>query len=125
MAKEETQSKAAAVDRAPGLAGGTRLGSAFSFNGTLEGHEDAVIEGRFQGKIVLPSGSLTIARGAKVEADVQVRSLIVQGELTGGVAADERVVISETARMDGDIRTARISISNGARFKGTVKIEKG
>ncbi len=125
MANEETQSNAAAVDRASGRAGGTRLGSAFSFNGTLEGHDDAVIEGRFQGKIILPSGSLTIARGAKVEADVQVRSLTVQGELTGGVAAGERVVISETARVDGDIRTARISISNGARFKGMVKIEKG
>jgi cytoskeletal protein CcmA (bactofilin family) len=125
MAKEETQTKPGSVDHSAFRPGATRIGAAFSFNGTLEGRDDAIIEGRFQGKIILPSSSLTIARGAKVEADIQVRSLILQGELTGAVTAAERVAISETARMDGDIQTATISVSNGARFKGTIKIEKG
>jgi cytoskeletal protein CcmA (bactofilin family) len=124
MAKEDHQSNPASPDhsRHPGE---TRLGSTLSFTGSLEGHEDVVIEGRFQGKIILPSGSLTIARGAKVEAEVRVRSLTVHGELSGPVAAAERVMISETAQMRGDIQTAKISISNGARFKGGIKIEKG
>lgn len=124
MAKEEHQSKPAVPDHSH-RPGETRLGSTLSFTGSLEGHEDTVIEGRFQGKITLPSGSLTIARGAKVEAEVQVRSLIVHGELTGAVAAAEKVMISETAEMRGDIQTAKISISNGARFKGGIKIQKG
>jgi cytoskeletal protein CcmA (bactofilin family) len=102
----------------------TRLGSTVFVNGTLEGREDVVIDGRFQGKITLPSGSLTINREAKVEAEVRVRSLTLHGELIGTVAAAERALVSETGRMTGDIQTAKISVSNGARFKGTIKIEK-
>jgi cytoskeletal protein CcmA (bactofilin family) len=123
MASEETLSKPAA----PGHSihpGATKVGSTSFFNGSLEGHEDTVIDGRFQGKINLASSVLTVSRGAKVEADVQVRTLILSGELTGTVVAAERVMISETARMNGDIRTARISIANGAQFKGGIKIEK-
>lgn len=123
MANEETPSKPAAPGPPP-QPGATKLGSTSSFNGTLEGHEDTVIEGRFQGKIILPSSSLTISRGAKVEAEVKVRALTLNGELSGTVTAAERVLISETARMSGDIRTARISISSGAQFKGGIKIEK-
>jgi cytoskeletal protein CcmA (bactofilin family) len=124
MAKEETRSKPTVPDHLhPPQA--SRLGSTLSFNGSLEGQEDAVIEGRYKGKISLPSNSLTIGRGAKVEAEVRVRNLIVHGQLTGNVNASERALISETAQMSGDIQTAKISISNGARFKGGIKIEKG
>jgi cytoskeletal protein CcmA (bactofilin family) len=124
MANEQTPSKPAAPEQ-PTIQGLTKIGPSAFFNGSLESHEDTVIEGRFHGKITLPSGTLTIGRGAKVEADIHVRSLVLNGELTGTVVAADRVMISETARMSGDIRTAKISISNGAQFKGGIKIEKG
>jgi cytoskeletal protein CcmA (bactofilin family) len=120
MANEQVASKPQVPDRSAG----TKVGSTAFFNGTLEGHEDVVIDGRFQGKITLPSGALTISREAKVEAEVRVRSLTLHGELSGSAAAGERVVISETGRMIGDIQTGKISISNGAQFKGTIKIQK-
>lgn len=123
MNKEETPAKAPAPQQ-PTLHGLTKVGPASFFNGHLEGHEDVMIEGRYQGKISLPANVLTVGRGAKVEAEVRVRSLVLHGELSGTVAASERVMISETARMNGDIQTARISISNGAQFKGGIKIEK-
>jgi len=123
MVKDETTDKPPAPQQ-PTLHGVTKVGAASFFNGGMEGREDVVIEGRFQGKITLPANSLTIGRGAKVEAEVRVRNLVLHGELTGTVAASERVMISETARMNGDIQTARISISNGAQFKGGIKIEK-
>ena len=123
MTKDETTAKPSATQQ-PTLHGVTKVGPASFFNGSLEGHEDIVIEGRYQGKIILPANSLTVGRGAKVEAEVRVRSLILHGELNGTVAASERVMISETARMSGDIQTTRISIANGAQFKGGIKIEK-
>jgi cytoskeletal protein CcmA (bactofilin family) len=106
------------------LLGATKLGATSSFDGTLEGHEDTLIEGRFKGRIAIPSGSLTVGRGAKVEADVKVRVLNLLGELTGNVTAADRVIVTETARLNGDVRTPRISIANGAQFKGGIKIEK-
>ncbi|HVP90077.1 MAG TPA: polymer-forming cytoskeletal protein [Terriglobales bacterium] len=123
MADEATPSSPAGPGPSAQL-GATKLGPTSAFEGELEGHEDTVIEGRFKGRIVLPSSSLTVGRVAKVEADVKVRALTLLGELTGNVTAAERVVISETARMSGDVRTPRISIANGAQFKGGIKIEK-
>lgn len=109
----------------PGAAGGpTRLGPGAVVQGEISGGEDFVIEGRFQGKISLERNDLTIARGARVEAEIRVRNLTLHGELTGNVTAGERVVLAESARMKGDVTTARISITDGAQFRGSIKMEK-
>jgi cytoskeletal protein CcmA (bactofilin family) len=104
--------------------GVTRLGSTIVLNGEIEAHEDMLVEGRVQGKITLPSGTLTVAKGARVEADVRVRALVLHGELKGTVRAAEKAVISETAEMNGDVITPRITIANGARFSGGIRMKE-
>ncbi|OGD18059.1 MAG: hypothetical protein A2V76_03880 [Candidatus Aminicenantes bacterium RBG_16_63_14] len=106
---------------APGV---TRLGPTIILNGEMEAHEDVLIEGRFQGKITLPPGTLTVARGAHVEAEVRVRTLVLHGELKGTVRAGEKAVISETAEMNGDVITPKITIANGARFTGGIRMKE-
>jgi cytoskeletal protein CcmA (bactofilin family) len=108
----------------PNSPGITRLGSTVVLSGDVEAHEDMLIEGRFQGKITLPSGTLTIAKGAKVEADIRVRALVLHGELKGTVRAGERVLVSETAGMTGDVITPKITIANGARFSGGIRMKE-
>lgn len=104
--------------------GVTRLGSTIVLNGEVEAHEDMLVEGRVQGKITLPSGTLTVAKGARVEADVRVRALVLHGELKGTVRAAEQAVISETAEMHGDVITPRITIAHGARFAGGIRMKE-
>ena len=108
----------------PLAAGVTRLGSTAVLTGDIEAHEDMLIEGRVNGKIIIPSGTLTIAKGAKVEAEVRVRALVLHGELKGTVRAGERTVISETAEMNGDVITPKITIANGARFSGGIRMKE-
>ena len=108
----------------PPFPGVTRLGSTIVLNGDVEAHEDMLVEGRVQGKITLPSGTLTVAKGASVEADVRVRALVLHGELKGTVRAAEKAVISETAEMNGDVITPRITIANGARFSGGIRMKE-
>jgi cytoskeletal protein CcmA (bactofilin family) len=108
----------------PLASGVTRLGSTTVLTGDIEAHEDMVIEGRLNGKITLPSGTLTVAKGAKVEAEIRVRALVLNGELKGTVRAGERAVISETAEMNGDIITPKITVANGARFSGSIKMKE-
>jgi cytoskeletal protein CcmA (bactofilin family) len=100
------------------------LGSTAVLTGDIEAHEDMLIEGRVHGKIIIPSGTLTIAKGAKVEAEVRVRALVLHGELKGTVRAGERTVISETAEMNGDVITPKITIANGARFSGGIRMKE-
>jgi cytoskeletal protein CcmA (bactofilin family) len=108
----------------PSAAGVTRLGSTVVINGEIEAHEDILVEGRVQGKITLPSGTLTVAKGGRVEAEVRVRALVLHGELKGTVRAGEKAVISETAAMNGDLITPKISIANGARFSGGIRMKE-
>ena len=105
---------------APGV---SRLGSTVVINGEIEAHEDMLVEGRVQGKITLPSGTLTVAKGARLEAEVRVRALVLHGTLKGTVRAGEKAVISETAEMNGDVITPKITIANGARFTGGIRMK--
>ena len=104
--------------------GATRLGSTLMVNGDIEAHEDVFVEGRVQGKITLPSGTLTVAKGARVEAEVRVRALVLHGELKGTVRAGEKAVIAETAVMTGDVITPKITIANGAQFSGGIRMKE-
>ena len=108
----------------PNSPGVTRLGSTVVLTGDIEAHEDLLVEGRIQGKITAPSGTLTVAKGAKVEAEVRVRALVLYGELKGTVRAAEKTVIAETAEMSGDVITPKITIANGARFSGGIRMKE-
>ena len=119
--EESGQAQNPSSDRAA-RPGTTRLGPSVAVQGEFEAHEDVLVEGRVKGKITIPSGTLTVAQGARVEAEVLVRKLVLHGELAGNVAAAERVQIFDTARMDGDIATPKITIADGARFKGGIRM---
>ena len=108
----------------PNSPGVTRLGSTVVLTGDIEAHEDMLVEGRVHGKITVPSGTLTIAKGAKVEAEIRVRALVLHGELKGTARAGERVLVSETADMTGDVITPKITIANGARFSGGIRMKE-
>jgi cytoskeletal protein CcmA (bactofilin family) len=124
MSQETTSPPPSVNPDRPSTGGVTRLGSTAVINGEIEAHEDMLVEGRVQGKITLASGTLTVAKGGRVEAEVRVRALVLHGELKGTVRAGEKALISETATMNGDVITPKISIANGARFSGGIRMKE-
>jgi cytoskeletal protein CcmA (bactofilin family) len=50
--------------------------------------------------------------------------VVVQGQLEGNIQARERVDLKGSANVVGDIVTRRISIEEGAHFKGSINIQK-
>jgi len=124
MTKDDVNpSTALGLDK-PLASGVTRLGPTAVLQGEIETHEDILVEGRVQGKVTVPSGTLTVAKGGRVEAEVRVRVLVLHGQLTGTVRAGEKALISETAEMNGDIITPKITIANGARFTGGIRMKE-
>ncbi|MBC7350050.1 MAG: polymer-forming cytoskeletal protein [Candidatus Aminicenantes bacterium] len=101
----------------------SRLGQTIVFDGNLSGHEDLEIQGNFTGQVDLALHDLTIQKTSRVKADIRAKNLFLYGQLEGKVQA-ERVVISDTGRFTGDIVACKISVQNGARFKGTIKISQ-
>jgi cytoskeletal protein CcmA (bactofilin family) len=91
--------------------------------GELTGSEDLFIDGTVDGKVTLTNSTLTVGPNAAVKADITARELVVRGRAEGKFTASERVQIWSTARVEGDIKTERLSIEDGAQVRG--KLEAG
>ena len=95
----------------------TILGGATSFTGDLTFSTSLRIEGRYSGRIV-SSGTLHIAPGARVEADIEVGSVVVAGTVVGNINASRRLEIQQSGRVVGNIRTPLLKVAEGVEFRG-------
>jgi cytoskeletal protein CcmA (bactofilin family) len=100
------------------------IGPSIFIKGELSGDEDLTIEGKVEGKIELKNHDLTIGSKGKIQAQVYANAITIKGDVTGNVFAKERVEISDTGRLTGDITSPRIVISDGAHFRGSVDMQK-
>lgn len=101
-----------------------RFGPSLFLKGELSGEEDLVIEGHFQGKIELGNHNILVGEGGNIEADIRVNNITIKGSVTGNIYASGKVFISEEGQLKGEINAPTISIMDGARFKGSVKMDK-
>ena len=97
----------------------TVIGVETRISGEIRGEEDLVIRGRVDGKIHL-SHALTVEKGAIVQADVDVRNLVISGTLVGNMVASESVRLLSTARVVGDLAAPRVIMDTGAAYRGRV-----
>ncbi len=100
----------------------SRIGPSLSFDGEVNGREDLVINGRFKGNINLENNSLFIASESSVQADIRVKNITIKGNVEGSIHATGKVFITKEGKMTGNISAYRISIMNGAKFKGSIKM---
>ena len=100
------------------------IGKSVVVKGELSGSEDLAVDGEVEGSISLRGQSLTVGPNGRVRANIEARNVILHGRVDGDVHATERVELRKTASLTGDISTARISIEDGAFFKGTIDIQK-
>src|SRR6202453_4685310 len=100
-----------------------RLGSSLHVKGEITGNEDLLIDGTVEGLVQLEDRKLTVGASAKVTADVIAREVVVYGNVKGNLRARDRIEIKKDGSV-GDLTTARISIEDGAYFKGSIEIDK-
>jgi cytoskeletal protein CcmA (bactofilin family) len=100
------------------------LGSSIEIKGKVTGDEDLQIDGKVEGSVVLNGQRLTVGRTGQLNSEVWAREVVVYGKLTGNVHASDRVEIKKDGSVTGDITTARISVEDGAYFKGRIEIER-
>ena len=100
----------------------TVIGAGITIEGEITTDEDVVVAGTVRGKLSAKE-AVTIEHGATVDADVVGSSLVVAGALTGNVTANERVDLQSGARVVGNVKAARVTIADGAQFKGHVEMD--
>jgi len=89
--------------------------------GDIRTHEELLIDGEVEGSVESHS-VLTVGANGKVRANIKAREVIVFGKVQGNVEVTEKIAIREQGSLVGDIKTAGISIDDGAYFKGCIDI---
>jgi cytoskeletal protein CcmA (bactofilin family) len=102
----------------------TLIGKSVVIKGELSCSEDLYIDGQVEGTIDPKGHRLTIGQNGRVKANVNASAVVVQGRLEGNIQASDRVDLKQSAVAEGDIVTRRISIEEGAQFKGSINIQR-
>ncbi len=100
------------------------IGKSLILKGELSGSESLYIDGKVEGAINLPGNRVTVGRNGQVAANIMAREVVVLGKVRGNIQASDRVDIRSEGSLTGDVTAARISIEDGAFFKGGIDIRK-
>jgi cytoskeletal protein CcmA (bactofilin family) len=102
----------------------TTIGTNVTIKGELSSDEDIVVEGRVSGTIVMRDATVTIGRGAQVDADVRGSQVRVLGTLNGSIAATTRIELTTTAAVTGNLTANQVVLEEGATFTGRIDMDK-
>lgn len=99
------------------------IGPSIQIEGTLRGQEDVSIEGEVTGTIHLQNNTLTVGAQGKIKADVYANTIYVEGSTEGDLFGSEQVIIRKSAKVRGNITSPRVSLEDGATFKGSIEMD--
>jgi len=88
----------------------TEIEGNLKFSGSFQ------IDGHFNGKID-SSAVLIIGENGKVESDIKIGVIIINGEVKGNIRAKERVEINPLGRVIGTITSPRLIVKDGAKLE--------
>lgn len=100
------------------------IGKSLVIKGEVTGSESLYIDGRVEGSINLAGNRVTVGRNGVVSANITAREIVVLGKVRGNLTASDRVDIRNEGSLTGDVVAQRISIEDGAFFKGGIDIRK-
>jgi len=109
---------------APAAGDQATVGKGLFIKGEISGSESLYIDGKVEGSINLPGNRVTVGRNGQVAANIVAREIVVLGKIRGNITASDRVDIRAEGSLSGDVAAARISIEDGAFFKGGIDIRK-
>jgi cytoskeletal protein CcmA (bactofilin family) len=100
------------------------IGKSVKVHGDIFAKEDLYVDGDVEGTIESLENKVTIGPNGRVQASIKAREVVILGQVQGDVETSDKVDIRKDAKLVGNITTARISIEDGALFKGSIDIRK-
>jgi cytoskeletal protein CcmA (bactofilin family) len=95
----------------------TIVGTSVKLKGNLKSDGDITIDGSINGEIKT-KGTVNVGPNANIIASVKAKDVNVAGTVQGNIQATDRLNITETGRVFGDICANILHISSGAVFSG-------
>lgn len=119
---EETKKPMAKIERESGDAAISLIAPGMNIVGDCETDGTIRIEGRVEGTI-RAGKSVVVGRSGEVVGDIVTQDAVVSGRVNGNIAADSRLELQSTCDIQGELRSRRVQLDEGARFNGQVHME--
>jgi cytoskeletal protein CcmA (bactofilin family) len=107
------------------------IGKGVVVKGDLTGSDPIFVDGHVEGVIHIPGQRVTVGKNGTVvgrtgngDPCISAGEIVILGTVTGDVAALDRVDIRADGSLTGNITTARLSIEDGAYFRGGIDIRR-
>ncbi len=99
------------------------IGPTIRIKGEVSGEENLLIEGKVDGSVSLRGKDLTVGSSGSVNANVSATVVKIDGEVKGDITGEEKVIISNTGKVQGNIVAPRVTLEDGAKFKGSIDMD--
>ncbi len=108
-AEQKTQSK-------------TIISKGCHIKGDVSGNDDMSVFGKIEGTITLKNNSVTIEKSAQINADVFAKIVNVNGNIKGNIESSEKIVITDSGNVTGNMSAPKVILKDGSYFKGNVSM---
>jgi cytoskeletal protein CcmA (bactofilin family) len=112
------------MDAIPSATTGTSknvLNSEVEIKGNLKFAGELTFEGKLEGEIQT-DGTLHLGDSAIIAGNINAKSVIVRGKVTGNINAKEKIEIKTKTELFGDIRAAKLTVEEGVTFVGKTEV---
>lgn len=97
------------------------VGRTIHIKGDVTAAEPLTIAGHVDGTIDVKGHPLTVTPEGCVTATVTAETIVIGGTVTGALLAGTRIVVRETATVEGDLTAPSITLADGATVNGRVE----
>ncbi len=96
------------------------IGRSISIKGEVLSQEPLTIAGHVDGSVEAAGHVLTIAEGGRATATLLADTIVVGGAVQGSLCANDKIVVSETAVIEGDLTAPGVRVADGAQVQGRI-----
>ena len=110
------------VDQSPPQA---VIGAGVKMQGQIISRENIIVDGLIEGSITAEDNQVLVSDSGAVKGNIHASIILVEGSVIGDISASQSVVISASGNMIGKIESPRVTLQDGAKFKGSIEMDPG
>ncbi len=94
------------------------IGSGTVITGDVFSKGDIRVDGTLKGSVIT-EGKVVLGREGCIEGDIECRDADISGTIKAKITVSQLLSLKNTAKLNGDIITNKLSIEPGAEFTGS------
>jgi cytoskeletal protein CcmA (bactofilin family) len=99
------------------------IGAGVKMQGQIVSREDIVVDGLIEGSITAGDHQVIVSDSGVVKGDIHASVILVEGSVSGDISANQNVVIAASGNIIGNIESPRVTLEDGAKFKGSIEMD--